>query len=389
VRVLVASTAGAGHFNPLVPFIDALARRGDQVLIVVPPELKATVEVVGTPFRVGAAPPRPEWDAIWGRVPTVSPQEMAVLVNREIFGRLCTAAMLPAVDEAVADWSPDLLLREPCEYSSAVVADRRRIPHAQVAVSQAEIEAGALDLVAPVLERYSGGIMQRIRAAPYLSRFPVALDPSPFADTRRFAEAGADRRRPLPDWWEMSDGPLVYVTFGSVAGGLPVGAAAYRAALAAVDGLEARVLLTVGRATDVAALGAVPANVHIEAWVPQGDVLATAALVVCHGGSGTTFGALAAGVPLVMVPLFADQPANARAVAGAGAGLVVIPGSGGRDTMGGLEPEDAPRIRAAIESVLGDESIRRAANHIAAEMRAFPTIDTLLATLASDLPGAR
>jgi UDP:flavonoid glycosyltransferase YjiC (YdhE family) len=145
------------------------------------------------------------------------------------------------------------------------------------------------------------------------------------------------------------------------------------------------VLLTVGRATDVASLGRVPANVHIEAWVSQDDVLATAALVVCHGGSGTTFGALAAGVPLVMVPLFADQPANARAVARAGAGLVVMPGAGGQDKMGALEPEDVPRIRAAIESVLGNESIRAAASHIAAEMRAFPTIDTLLATLAADL----
>jgi UDP:flavonoid glycosyltransferase YjiC (YdhE family) len=385
VRVLVASTGGAGHFNPVVPFVEALVRRGDQVLIVVPPELRATVEAMGRPFRVGAAPPRQEWDAIWDRVPTVSPQEMAVLVNRELFGRLCTAAMLPAIEKAFADWRPDLLLREPCEYASAIVADRRGIPHAQVAVSQAEIESDSLDLVAPVLEPYRGGIVERISAAPYLTRFPAALDPSPFADTRRFAEAQADRRRPLPEWWEGSDAPLVYVTFGSVAGGLPVGAAAFRAALAAVDGLRARVLLTVGRATDVASLGRVPANVHIEAWVSQDDVLATAALVVCHGGSGTTFGALAAGVPLVMVPLFADQPANARAVARAGAGLVVMPGAGGQDKMGALEPEDVPRIRAAIESVLGNESIRAAASHIAAEMRAFPTIDTLLATLAADL----
>jgi len=54
--------------------------------------------------------------------------------------------------------------------------------------------------------------------------------------------------------------------------------------------------------------------VHVEAWVPQADALAAATVVVCHGGSGTTFGTLAAGLPLVIVPMFADQPANARLV---------------------------------------------------------------------------
>jgi hypothetical protein len=47
---------------------------------------------------------------------------------------------------------------------------------------------------------------------------------------------------------------------------------------------------------------------------PCDAVLPHAALVVCHGGSGSTFGALAAGVPLVIWPLFADQFRNGRAV---------------------------------------------------------------------------
>jgi UDP:flavonoid glycosyltransferase YjiC (YdhE family) len=197
---------------------------------------------------------------------------------------------------------------------------------------------------------------------------------------------GAEGSEPLPDWWAGSDAPLVYVTFGSIAGGLPIGPAAYRAVLKAVDGLHARVLLTVGRKTDLDSIGLVPANVHMEPWVPQRDVLAAARVVVCHGGSGTTFGALAAGVPLVMVPMWADQPANARAVAAAGAGQVVTPGAEAKDKMPALEPKDAPRIRAAIESVLADRSYREAASRIAGEMREYPTIDSLLSTLASVRP---
>ncbi|MEJ7566784.1 MAG: nucleotide disphospho-sugar-binding domain-containing protein [Gaiellaceae bacterium] len=96
-------------------------------------------------------------------------------------------------------------------------------------------------------------------------------------------------------------------------------------------------------------LGEVPANVHVERWVPQAQVLADAAAIVCHGGAGTTLGALAAGVPAVFVPLFADQPHNAVRAAGAGAGVVV--------TLDG--------IRGGVERVLAHDSYRDAARGIA------------------------
>jgi predicted glycosyltransferase len=57
--------------------------------------------------------------------------------------------------------------------------------------------------------------------------------------------------------------------------------------------------------------------------VPQRDALAKAKLVVCHGGSGTVLGALAAGIPLVIMPLFADQATNAERLASVGAARVV------------------------------------------------------------------
>jgi len=178
------------------------------------------------------------------------------------------------------------------------------------------------------------------------------------------------------------------VTFGTMAGGTPVGDAAFRAALDAVSGLPIRVLLTAGRATDIQALGDVPANVHVEAWVPQADALAAAAAVVCHGGSGTTFGTLAAGLPLVIVPMFADQPANARLVESAGAGLAVEPTGEPQGRTGVPAPADAARIRQSLESVLADDSYRQAAQGLAAEMSALPTARDLLGALRSELvPG--
>ncbi|SBW19861.1 MGT family glycosyltransferase [Candidatus Protofrankia californiensis] len=232
-----------------------------------------------------------------------------------------------------------------------------------------------------MLEPYHGGIVELIRTSPYLTRFPASLDRSLFSATRRFRVA-AGRVRPLPDWWDGDGAPLVYVTFGSVTGNLPMAAAAYRAVLDAVTGLPVRVLLTTGNTTDGSGFGPVPTNVHVQAWVPQDDVLAHAAVVVCHGGSGTTFGALAAGVPVVVVPLFADQPANGKKVAAAGAGLVVESDPDASGAIDMVTPEDAPRIRAAIDTVLAEVSYRQAAGLIAEEMRSLPAIDEVLASAA-------
>jgi UDP:flavonoid glycosyltransferase YjiC (YdhE family) len=383
-RVLIAATGGTGHITPLLPFAEAFARRGDDVLLIGPPSLAKTVRDNGYQVRTGEAPDAGETAAIQDRMTKVPRAEASVLMEQEFFGRLSTTAMLPAMTETCREWRPDLILREPCEYSSAVVADRAGIRHAQVAISFAEIETDALELAAPVLP---DGLADRIRAVPFLTRFPASLDPSPFPVTRRFHEPPAEAGAPLPDWWNGDDRPLVYLTLGTMAGQLAVGAPAYRAALDAVAELPVRVLLTVGRTFDAATLGDVPANTHVAAWVPQADVLREAALVCCHGGSGTTFGTLAAGVPLVILPMFADQPANGRRLAAAGAGLMVEPLGGTDDAMGRFGPADAPRIRAAIESVLSGNSFRTAAKRVADDMFGTPTVAELAATMTSNAAG--
>jgi UDP:flavonoid glycosyltransferase YjiC (YdhE family) len=286
VRVLVASTSGAGHFGPLLPFAEALSARGDEVR-----------RLVGEPAA----------SDVWQAFPRLSRSEQAIFANREWFGRLCTEAMQPAMDAVCDAFSPDLILREPCEFASAIAARERGIECLTVACSPAEVEWSSLDLIAPVLP---AGLVGALRAAPYLTRFPESLDRSPFPDTRRYREAA-----PPP-----SDGSLVYATFGSVAAGL--GLDPYRALLDAVSGLEVQVLLTTGADLD---LGPLPENVRVERWVPQAEALAHASLVVCHGGSGTVLGALAANLPLVIMPLFADQFANARTLGDAGAAVVVGP----------------------------------------------------------------
>jgi UDP:flavonoid glycosyltransferase YjiC (YdhE family) len=98
--------------------------------------------------------------------------------------------------------------------------------------------------------------------------------------------------------------------------------------------------------------------------------------MVCHGGSGTVVGGLAAGLPMVVVPLFADQPDNARCVAAAGLGLSVA-----RD--------DPAALASAIMAALGDEAMRARCAREAEAIRALPTVDEALDHLldvARDVP---
>jgi UDP:flavonoid glycosyltransferase YjiC (YdhE family) len=89
-----------------------------------------------------------------------------------------------------------------------------------------------------------------------------------------------------------------------------------------------------------------------------------AAAMVCHGGSGTVTMGLAAGVPMAVVPLFADQPYNAQSIAAIGAGIAL---EGGVDALAGLGD--------AVSRLLVDPAYAANAARVADEMRALPTVD--------------
>jgi MGT family glycosyltransferase len=64
----------------------------------------------------------------------------------------------------------------------------------------------------------------------------------------------------------------------------------------------------------------VPANAHVEQFLPHAPILARAACAVTHGGAGVTQKALGARVPVCVVPFGRDQLEVARRVEVAGAG---------------------------------------------------------------------
>ena len=126
-------------------------------------------------------------------------------------------------------------------------------------------------------------------------------------------------------------------------------------------------LLTIGDRRDPAELGTLPPSVRVERWMPQAGVMAHASAMVGHGGSGSTLMALAAGVPLALVPLFVDGPTNARRVAELGAGIALERG-----------PDE---LAGAVAELLMDPGHRAAASAVAAEIRALPPVEDAVAAL--------
>jgi MGT family glycosyltransferase len=182
-----------------------------------------------------------------------------------------------------------------------------------------------------------------------------------------------------------ADGPLVYMTFGSVAASLGFHPDLYRRALAALADLPARVLVTTGADADPAELGPLPANARAERWVPQDQVVAQAAAVVCHGGHGSVLGALARGVPLALMPLFGDdQWRNARRVARAGAGVLVGGGDdAGRAFLAHPGDRTLASLHDAVARLLADDGHRDRARAIARDMARLPRVADAAARLTT------
>ncbi len=389
MRVLITTRGSAGHLNPLAPFGHACIEAGHEVLVAAQRQNQAHVERTGLPFAPVSDPPEEEWMPLMAQFAELDIDTANRIMLGKFFGGIDLRAELPNLRAIAEDWRPDLIVRESWEYGSTLVAELYEIPIVRVGLGLGDLEALSIEVAAPEVNeaRATAGLSpdpdgDRLRGSPYFTMMPEALE-DPAAElparTHRFRFGASAECLPLPDWWHGNDDPVVYLTFGSVAAGphLPFYPELYRGAIEALAPLQARVLVTIGDASrDVAELGEVPHNVHVETWVPHDDAASSAAVIVCHGGYGSTLGSLANGTPLVVLPLFStDQWANAEAVARSGTGLSVADEQATRSALGLPEAKSIEGLHGAVARVLSDDSYRREAESIAAAMRALPPVE--------------
>ncbi len=270
----------------------------------------------------------------------------------------------------LAHFRPDVVVYEQYDLGAAVAAGAAGIPAVLHSISprmpQTVIDRASGDRVARLWADHGVAVapFDVFTGEVYLDIFPAVLQqPSVLAEPARvrlrpvpYAEPGAT----APRWLGRGERPLVYLTLGTVVATDEV----LRPAIEGVAALDADVLVALGSADGVE-LGAVATNVHVVPFVDQSAVLAHAALVVHHGGSGTMLAAFGAGTPQLVLPKGADQFFNADALTRAELAAV-------------LEPKQATAatIMAAATAELGRS--RPAAEAVRAELAAMPSPETVL-----------
>jgi MGT family glycosyltransferase len=163
-----------------------------------------------------------------------------------------------------------------------------------------------------------------------------------------------------PEWvsewhspWPADDTrPLVVVSLSSTY------MAQERVLARAIEGLgrlDARVLVTTGPAIDPGSLPTA-SNAVVLRSAPHTELFREAAVVVTHAGMGTVTRALAAGVPLVCLPMGRDQLDVAARVVHADAGVRLRPSA------------KSAAIAAAVERMIHEPKFRNAARRIGARL---------------------
>jgi UDP:flavonoid glycosyltransferase YjiC (YdhE family) len=160
-------------------------------------------------------------------------------------------------------------------------------------------------------------------------------------------------RADLPNEWQRlpGDKPAILVTLGS---------SGSRSLLPMIlDSLATRPVNVIV-ATAGAGMAPVPANAHLAAYLPFAAIAPRCSLVVCNGGSLTTYGASVVGVPVLGLCTNMDQLLNMQSASRLSTGLALRAGQ-----------LVAAEFEAAVSALLENSKYRRCAAQLGERVTRF------------------
>ena len=390
MRVLCSTTPMDGVFGPFIPLGRALVEAGHEVVVASGANLRSRVEENGLEFAEAGLP------AMDGVIAAMADPEVKAAAPGDrirfpaaMFGAVHPGAKLPQLRDLSESRPFGLIVHPPVDVSGPLLAAELGLPSVCYGFGQPFDPAVVAAMAArsrPLWEAAElqpdpyGGIYRGVYLDPRppMLRGPETVSAAHGTQPIR-PEIPGDPAAPLPAWGDaLGRHPVVYVSLGTAP--LFNQPEKFAPLLAGLAGEAAEVVLTVGDLNDPAAFGELPPTVHVEKWLPLSPLLPRCDAVLCHAGTGTTLAALAAGLPLVLVPQGADQFDNARACERAGAARILMP-----------DQVTPAAVRDAVWTVLRDGSSERAAARtLATEIAAMPSAAEVVNKLMSivDRPGA-
>ncbi len=354
MKVLAYTSPARGHLYPVVPITASLAARGhDAWICTLADELGHLAEIGVRGIRID---PVVENNQLvdWRKRPL---PRSSVSVLRTLAERSSPEALDLA--QAIIDLDPDVLLIDINCWGAAAVAEASGLPWAMYCPYLLPLPSrdapplglglaprgGALGsvrdalgraLTSRVFDRMTMPAINHVRTSqglPKLATYRHALLQPPLLLV--FTAEGFEYPRgdwppnvqlvgPInwapqqaaPEWLAQMEDPMVLVACSSER---QDDESLIAVALQALPPTGMSVIATTA-AHDPRAFDA-PLGSKVVRFVAHEDLLGRAACVVCHGGMGITQKALAAGVPLVVVPFGRDQHETARHVQVANAGV--------------------------------------------------------------------
>jgi len=281
---------------------------------------------------------------------------------------------LPELLAIASGWHPDVLVRETSEFGACAVAEHLGLPHAAVQISA--FRSSLHQLLAPPLDRLRASIglppdpnldmlYRYLLLVPFPPRYQDTATPLP-ETAHAIRHISFDLDRPgdtqLPAWVEqLPERPTVYATLGTAYNRTPD---VFSAILAALRDEPFNLIVTLGPGHDPADFGEQPPQVHIERYIPQSLIFPHCHIIITHGGSGTVRTAIDHGLPMVIIPIAADMPDNARRCAALGLARIIAPHERTPDA-----------IREATRTLLHDPRYRQNAERLRDEAQALPGLE--------------
>lgn len=371
MRFLFSIQPAASHLQPLVPVGRELQRRGHEVAVVCSRSFCGVAEGFGfKAIPAGLDWLRAEAEAYFPELRQLPPQQRYAWILSNIYSRDAARCLIPELHNLCTTWRPDVVIRDQMEFASWLVAEKLNIPQASYGYG-----LGFLPEDQNVVRSQLTELRRELRLPPddnlttIFRHLRLEFAPRSYlgtgiprnGDTHHIRAQIADcpNGTPSPTWISfLGRRPVVVATLGNTYNRTP---GIFEAIIAALADEPLDLVLMIGRNRKREEFGKLPANVRVEQYVPLSLLLPHADVTICHAGFNTIFSAVAAGTPLVLIPIDSDQPAGALRCAKLGLGLML-------DSRG-LGPD---AVRNAVSVALAEPRYRHAVDAFRHELNALP-----------------